>query len=490
MVIGMRTRLAVAASALLALLATLWVPPAWPAADPAAAQQRAVQPLRDLDVPGWTAVVVQGDRVVARFAEGRAGGRPVSGSTPFLVGSVSKSFTATLVLNLVQEGQLGLDDRVDRRLPDLRGAPNGLGAVSVRQLLTHTSGLSRSAGLERADVVDDRPETLRRLASSLREVTLASEPGTTYAYSDANYLLLGAIVEQVTGTDFGRALRERVTDPLGMSGAITTSAQADASGVGAGNRLPFGRARPFDRGYSQSGVPYGYVGATPDDLVRYARFQLGVAPNTSVLSSSGLATMQRAQVRTSATQSYGFGWRTTQLDGLPRPVVEHTGATPGFFTHVLLDPANDRAVIVLANAYSEAAAPALAGVGPDLLRAAAAVPQQPMSPDPVLSAAPWVAVALAAVGLVCAALAVRAGLRRDRRRRAALTALAVLGVVLAALAALTPRLVGYGWREVRLWAPDLALGLGASVVAWGAVAVTAAVAVVVRTRRGRAAPPG
>lgn len=113
-----------------------------------------------------------------------------------------------------------------------------------------------------------------------------------------------------------------------------------------------------------------------------------------------------------------------------------------------------------------------------------------MSPDPVLSAAPWVAVALAAVGLVCAALAVRAGLRRDRRRRAALTALAVLGVVLAALAALTPRLVGYGWREVRLWAPDLALGLGASMVAWGAVAVTAAVAVVVRTRRGRAAPPG
>lgn len=452
-----------------------------PATADASPVERATQPLRDLDVPHWTVVVTERDGTTrTRSTHGRLAGRPVTGDTPFLLGSVSKSFTATVVAQLDREGRIGLDRPARAYLPHFTLADDRGHDITVRQLLTHTSGISEADGVTRADR-PDRPGDLDRLVRSLRDATPTAEPGAKHIYSTANYLVLGAIVERVTGSSLRHALTTRILQPLGMSSAVTSESTARSRGVAPEHRYAFGKPRSFDHGYVASGLAYGYLGASADDLVRYARFHAGTDPEPAVLPAADVRALHRPQTRTGSGEHYAMGWRVTRYAGVKNAVLQHTGATPGSFAHVLVDPRSGRTVVVLADAYSEKIAPALYGVGPDLLRVANGSDPQPQQSDSWLSGAVWLMAGLTILGLVVVGLGARSLTRARPGPHWRLAGGAVLSAALAAGCALLPRAVGFGWRELRLWVLDLGIGALAAGIVWALAALVLGAAAARRT---------
>ncbi|GIJ44181.1 hypothetical protein Val02_10670 [Virgisporangium aliadipatigenens] len=407
--------------------------------------------------PGTALAVVSRDAVLRSETHGAG----VTTQTPFLIGSVSKPFTATAVLRLVEAGRLTFDDPVRRHLPWFRLADeDAAGRVTVRHLLTHTSGLAQWA--IRTDRFDNTPEGLARSVRELATVAPQAPPGTTHRYSDANYAVLGAIVEAVSGQPFGEYLRDAVFAPLGMGRSAATASEASRIGVPPGHRYLFGRTRAFDRGYDQSGAPFGYVASTLDDLVRFAQANL---------TAAGLAELHTGRVDTGGGGRYGLGWREGTLDGTR--IVWHAGATPGSFAQVILMPERGRAVVYLANAYSPALDGALAARAFALARDAAA---PALAPDPLLRWSLGAAVLIAALLLVGVARA--AVLVARPRGRARTAAWWVLGcaVLIGAVTLGVPAAMGADLRMALLWTPDLGAALVAVAVLAGVVALLRAVA--------------
>lgn len=411
-------------------------------------------------LPGVAVAVVRRNGTARTWTLGEDGdGEAISRETPFLLGSVSKSFTATTVRDLVDRDVLSLDDRLGDLLPG-HGIPDARADdITVDELLTHTSGLTRVDGLAHADRFDNAPGAVTRQATGLGDVELARAPGAGYEYSDLNYLLLGAVVEAASGEDFA----QEVTRIAHTDGVNLVATPAASSALPPGHRQLLGRATTFDSRYDASGTPYGYLGSDLDGVAAWARAQLGGGS----LDADDLEAMHTGRVDTGSGDRYGQGWRVGQLDG--EPAVQHTGATPGYFAHVLLLPERDTAVVVLANSYSESRASSLYNIAGDVARIEDG--RAPLGPadDPVLGAAPFVVLALAALGLgVVGGLLLRPG--RRRRLLALVVALPLVGLGL-----LAPRLIGYSSEQLRLWAPDLGWGLWALSIVWSTVAVVAIV---------------
>lgn len=412
-----------------------------------------------LHVPGVAVAVLDGDGVVSEDVEGVDGdGANLTRDTPFLIGSVAKSMTATLVLQQVRRGALDLDDRVGQHLPWLEW-----GDPTVEQLLTHTSGYAESDGLAVSERFDDAPGAVGRAATELQHTGRAGR----YAYSSANYLVLGALLEEVEGRPFGEILRDDLLRPLGMED--TSGLAAGGETLPPGHRWWFGRPLSHDVGTDESGAPYGYVVSTLADLERWAAAQSGARPD--VLPPDLLARLHEPRV-TSSVDRYAYGWRVSGSGA--GTLVHHAGATPGFFAHVLMRPADGRSVVVLADAYGEAQAPVLAAAAEDVLAIVDGGSAEPGRGDPVLTAAPWVLLAVALAGvLVVGVRTVRRRRGTDalaRRRLLAPAAAAVVTLVLAAL----PILLGVAVDTLLTWSPDLALALGLAVAAWGLATVVLA----------------
>ncbi|MFE6508933.1 serine hydrolase domain-containing protein [Nocardioides sp. NPDC057767] len=428
-------------------------------AEPDAAVEAYVEGWREANrVPGAAVAVVEGDEVRTYLSGEDGVGEPVSPTTPFLVGSVAKTFTSALVLGLVEDGRIRLDDPVNRYLTWL-DAPT----MTVRQLLTHTAGYTAGDGLAVSERFDNEPGALRRAAGDLEH---RGTPGE-YAYSSADYLVLGALVEEVTGGSFAAVAQEELFEPLGMT---DTAADADgASTLAAGHRHWWAWTRAYDPGFDESGAPYGYVVSTLDDLVTYARAQLAGEVLPRDLASEAWS-MQEV---TGPGRGYGYGW---SIDGGDRRRVHHTGATPGYFAHVSLIPGEGRAVVVLANSYAEKRAPSLAAAAADIDELARGGSVAVKGGDPLLSSAPWVLAAVVPAGLMLMMVAVR------RPSSSKLRWVFALAAATAAVAlALLPSLLGASLGFAVTWLPDLAVG----VVAGSATLLLLAAALVVRGRVGR-----
>ncbi|RKF29062.1 class A beta-lactamase-related serine hydrolase [Micromonospora globbae] len=479
-----RLRRAAALVAAAACLVPAGGPPAYAAADDTARVRAYLDRYRDANhIPGPAVAVVRGDRVVQEHTLGVTGdGTPVTPRTPFLLGSVSKPFTALAVLQLAEAGSVDLDAPARAYLPWLRlGDETTSGRVTVRHLLTHTSGLPEVATRGLTDRFDNSPGGLARSVRDLADVPLAGPPGGQHRYSDGNYLVLGAIVEAVTGRTFAEQLHRAVLDPLLMRQAAATADEAERVGLPAGHRRYLGRPQRFDPPYDTSGVPYGYLAASLTDLGHFAIAQLddGRYGSARVLSPAGVARMHQGQV-TAGGGRYALGWRESTLDDVGGTrLVWHAGATPGYFTHLVLVPGTDLAVIVLANLYHPAADPALVSAGFDLVRILLGAPPAPAAEDGMLLAVAPALFGVAGLLLVVIAMTVVRGVRRRRDGpppvvRALVTA-AVWAVGCAALAGAVlwglPAYLG-GLGTVLLWAPDAGHAAVAAAVLAGALGLT------------------
>ncbi len=384
------------------------------------------QQLDRLKVPGAAVAVVRGDQIVHErdFGQARSGATQPSPQTPFLIGSLTKSFTALAVMQLVEAGKIDLNAPVQRYLPWFRVAdPSDSAQITVRQLLNQTSGLSTASGWAPDANFDSSPGAAERQARALATVQLTHPPGSAYEYSNMNYNLLGLIVEATSGESYAAYVQRHVFDPLEMRHSYTTRAEAAQNGLALGYRYWFGYpvADPGERSSSGS-LASGYLISSTEDMAHYLIAQLneGRHSGVQILSPAGIAEMHRPAVEfktLGVAGQYGMGW---EIDDRGRtPIVSHSGVVPDFFAYMAILPEQHQGLVLLMNAdHFLLSNSALLDIG-----AGAAELLSGAQPDParwgsvwgsLVVIGPWVLRGLLAIP-VLQALAVAATLRRVRR---------------------------------------------------------------------------
>lgn len=304
--------------------------------------------LRADRVPGAALAIVHGDSIVHLRGFGLAAdGRAVTGDTPFVIGSMSKTFTAMAVMQLVEQGRIELDAPAQRYLPWFRVADSVASrTITVRHLLLHTSGIPTAA--PRA-TDDDR--TLASHVRALHEVTLTSAPGTEHRYASPNYLVLGAIVEAVSGLAFADHVQQRILTPLGMSHSHVDQGTAIADGMAQGHRYWFGFPVAATLPHERDRLPTAALISSAGDLARFLIAQrVNVTRDSGhMLSQAGLTAMQTGGVEAGGF-AYAFGWRVSRFNGVR--AVHHGGIVPNFRGKMAMLPDSGWGVVVLTNASS------------------------------------------------------------------------------------------------------------------------------------------
>ena len=190
----------------------------------------------------------------------------------YLIYSITKTFIATLLLGLCDEGRVSLDDRLARWFPRVAGADR----ISLRQLLDHTAGMSDYGGLaayhEAVRAAPSSPWSFERFAAETFDKGLSFDPGSSWAYSNPGYMLLKRIAEEVAGVSFAAMIRERITRPLGLRRTFTAESRDDLAGLApAISRAlaPDGEPRDVRGLYHPGWVSHGVVASTPSDVTRF-----------------------------------------------------------------------------------------------------------------------------------------------------------------------------------------------------------------------------
>jgi CubicO group peptidase (beta-lactamase class C family) len=303
-------------------------------------------------IPGLALGIVDGDRTayVRGFGTADDSGRQVTGQTPFIIGSVSKSFTALAVMQLVEANKIELDAPVQRYLPWFRVADEKASReITVRHLLNQTSGLSTKTGRSFQGDGDTSATALEQAVRKLKSAALVAPAGSKHQYSTINYSVLGLIVQTVAGQSYERYVQTRVLDPLKMGNSYTS--ETAAKGLATGHNYWLGRPRAADLPYNRGLVPAGYLISSAEDMTHYVMSQLnfGRYDGTAVLSSDGIDELHRPAVQTpEADTSYGMGWFVGPRNDIP--AIHHQGETFNFHSNVVLVPQSRRGVVVLMNA--------------------------------------------------------------------------------------------------------------------------------------------
>lgn len=306
-------------------------------------------------VPALSLAIGVGDDVT-RWAGGSlsfATGVEATHDSVFQIGSVTKVFTATLVMQLVDEGLLDPDARVRDVLPDFRVADEAASArVTIRQLLSHT------AGFEGDVFVDTGPgdDCLERYVEILADTPQLFAPGEMFSYNNAGFSTLGRIVEVVRGAPYDRVLRERLLDPLGLRHSAVNAAEAVLHRTAVGHLADeTGVLSPTTVwSMERSGSPAGSVLAmSAADLLAFGRMHVhgGVAPGAArILSAESVAAMRSEQVvlpDIHQGSAWGLGWELFDRGG--RRVIGHDGNTIGQSASLRLVPEHDLVIALVAN---------------------------------------------------------------------------------------------------------------------------------------------
>jgi CubicO group peptidase (beta-lactamase class C family) len=304
------------------------------------------------NVPGLAIGIVHNGEVVhtAGFGRSRPFGVPVTPQTPFIIGSVSKGFTALAVMKLVEEGKIDLDAPVQAYLPWFTLAdPDAAAQITIRMLLNQTSGLGYNDGTR---PLWDHPGTFT-LEARVRQMSglpVRRMPGSGFEYSNYNYLVLGEIVEIVSGQPYGAYVQENIFAPLGMQ-----NSQTPDNGIAAINQWWFGFPVPASAPYPADAAPAGFIVSGADDMANYLAFQQ--TGNPAILTADGLAAIHESCIPSGGANEYCFGWVRGPFGGVDGALF-HEGAAEGFYSIVALDPASGWGVVMLSNVNNMLTAPA------------------------------------------------------------------------------------------------------------------------------------
>jgi CubicO group peptidase (beta-lactamase class C family) len=279
--------------------------------------------MRRLKMPGISLAIVEGDQIrhLRGFGHSRPGGEAPTPQTPFFIGSLTKSFTALAVMQLVEAGKIDLDAPIQHYLPWFRVADAQSSAqVTVRHLLNQTSGLSTSAGEIQLADFDSSPGAAERQALALSTLKLSRPVGSGFEYSNANYNVLGLIIEAASGESYADFIHEHIFTPLDMSHSYTSPAMAKQDGLAAGHQYWF--AFPFAA--PNMPIPHGSLStglliSSVEDMARYmiALLNGGRYGDVQILSGASIDELHRGAAGFSAMGrslgQYGMGWFVDEI---------------------------------------------------------------------------------------------------------------------------------------------------------------------------------
>lgn len=287
------------------------------------------------EVPGAVlGIWSDGETTISPYGVLNAGtGVETTADSLFQLGSVTKPWTATMIVQLVAEGRLGLDDAVVKLLPEAPIDPR----ITVRQLLTHTSGID-------GDVFTDTgrgDDCVERYVALLGEVDRLFEPGTAYSYCNAGYVLLGRIIEVLDDRTWDQSLRERLIEPLGLTHTVTLAEEAIMYRAAVGH-LAADSTPVTTWQLPRSIGPVGLITASASDLLEFAALHL---------TDDRYASMQEPQVPFAGGiggfSDLGLSWRIYDWDG--RRLFGHDGTTISQQAFLRIDPAARLIVCLLTN---------------------------------------------------------------------------------------------------------------------------------------------
>ncbi len=281
------------------------------------------------------------------------GGRPVTRDAAFPIGSVTKSFTATLAMVLVADGDLDLDEPLGGQLPEL----DELGDVlTLRHLLSHTSGFA--SGPDSTELSSG--SLLRYVADHCRRRNLVLPPGTGFSYSNMGYILAGRLIEEITGMSWAEAMESILLRPLGIAPAFICPPGSGPGGrpvaTGHSVNLALGRTQPVRQSLAAAEAPAGALAVSAMDLVRLGRMHL--SPGVSAVLSPDHAELMRRPVPAAEPFGLADGWglglalfraAATGTGGAAADWVGHDGNADGTACYLRVDPAGGWVVALTTN---------------------------------------------------------------------------------------------------------------------------------------------
>lgn len=300
-------------------------------------------------VPGAVVAVIRGDErsVVASGVGNLDTGVETTPDTLFQIGSITKIYTASLVMQLVHAGLVELDEPVRGALQEFRVADDTATlTITPRQLLSHTSGIQGDHFLD----CGRNPDALWRYVSTLEDLGQLHDPDDMFSYCNAGYGVLGRLVEEGTGDHYARALRRRLLRPLEASRTVTLPEHALVHRVAAGHRWTEGEHHVIPWTLSRFNLAAGGITASAGDVADFAiiHARSGKSDGKQIMPPKAVADMASAQIDLPGTDDeWGLGWRLMHWGDTD--VLAHDGDTIGQKAFLRVFPAADAAIVILTN---------------------------------------------------------------------------------------------------------------------------------------------
>lgn len=317
-------------------------------------------------IPGLAVAIVRNGEVeyLNGYGVSNPNGDPVTPDTPFLLASVSKSFTALAIMQLVEEEKINLNDPVQKYLPwfDVKG--EGESEITVAHLVYQTSGFSEYDGSQ-MNLRPNNPDELETAIRDLDRTKLLFQPGGGWEYSNINYSLLGFLIQEVTGQSYESYIEQNIFTPLAMTNSHTSLESARANNAAHGYKFYFGTPLALDMNmpYTTAILPTAGLWSSAADMSRYLAAHLNEEAEV-LLSAEGMEQIHVAGVEIESGYNYAMGWfhapnvldpeflqtLNTNLDPSDDlQVLWHEGDGPGYKAVVLMLPGQEYGIVLLMN---------------------------------------------------------------------------------------------------------------------------------------------
>lgn len=297
----------------------------------------------DSKKPGATALIAINGKVVYRDAVGLADMElqvPMRSDMVFEIASITKQFTAVAILMLAEQGKLSLSDSVTRFIPDY---PTQNKLITIHHLLTHTSGIRSYTDMPGLNLIMRDDYTPIELIDYFKNEPMDFLPGDKYRYNDSGYILLGRIIELISGNSYANFIESMIFKPLGMSDSYYAS----------NSKVIPKRAKGYQHkdtvvnaDYLSKTLPYaaGSLMSTVDDLYKWNR---AIRSNTLISASSKAKAFTNHKLNNGENTNYGYGWEVSALNKSVK--ISHSGGIIGYVTNSIYLPEDDVFVAVFTN---------------------------------------------------------------------------------------------------------------------------------------------
>jgi len=283
--------------------------------------------MKSFKIPGLALSIVKNDQIVYLKGYGRANvrGKPVTPQTPFNIASVYKSFIGLGISQLIETGKIDIDAPVKTYLPWFTLAdPEAARQITIKHLLSHTSGLSKRSGII---VLYTNPVSLQQLVRNLAKTRISQPVGSTYQYSNLNYFVLAEVIETMSGMPYGQYIETNIFKPLDMQHSHTSQAEAKKNGLATGYTVLLGLTIPFFRPENKAFI---HLFVSSEDMAHYMVAQLndGTYNGNSVISGQGMDRTHTPLMP--ELYHYGMGWAINNIN------IAHNGAMENFRADVFM----------------------------------------------------------------------------------------------------------------------------------------------------------